>query len=489
MKTADRKLSAAIIGAGFGGIGMGIRLRQAGIEDFTIFERGDSIGGVWRANSYPGAACDVPSHLYSFSFAPGSNWSRRYAPQQDIVDYLNEITDDYGMRPHIRFNTAASSASFDAGKGQWTVTSSDGQTRDYDLLITACGQLTNPLIPQIPGMDSFGGKSFHSANWDHDYDLNGKRIAVIGTGASAIQFVPEIAPRAEKLTIYQRSAPWILPKPDRRYPEWERRFFKAFPPRVAAARLFFFGFFELGTYGFTGHPWVTRPFKWIANLYRKRSLGDRPDLLARSTPDYEIGCKRILFSSDWYKTLKRDNVELVDDAVERITPGGVVGRDGVERPVDVIIWGTGFRSGDFVAPLSVRGLDGADLDAAWDGTPEAYLGTTVSGFPNMFILYGPNTNHGSGSVPYTHQCQFSYIMDAIRRLRDGGHRYLDLKPETQQRWRLEMDKRSGKTVWLNGGCASWYVNEKGLNTNNWPGAWLEYKRRTRAINPAEYHLV
>lgn len=484
-----RAISVAIVGGGFGGIGMGIRLKQAGVDDFTIFERGDSVGGVWRANSYPGAACDVPSHLYSFSFAPGHNWTRRYAPRPDIVDYMNEITDDYGIRPHIRFNTEATSATFNTDTGKWTVTSSNNERREFDLLVTACGQLTNPEIPGIPGLDDFKGKSFHSAQWDHDIDLSGKRIAVIGTGASAIQFVPEIAPDAAQLDIYQRSAPWILPKPDRKYPEWERKFFKAFPPRVAASRLFFFSFFEGGTYGFTGHPWVTKPFKWIANAYRKKSLGNTPDLLAKCTPDYEIGCKRILFTSDWYKTLTRDNVELLNGNVQKITADGVVGNDGVERPADIIIWGTGFCAGDFVAPMKIKGQQGTDLNSRWANTPEAYLGMTVSGFPNMFILYGPNTNHGSGSVPYTHECQFNYIMDAVARLQSNGCRYLDLRPEKQQQWRQEMDDRSKKTVWVNGGCGSWYLNEKGQNTNNWPGAWLEYRRRTRKINPAEYHFV
>lgn len=489
MNRHSSQLSVAIVGGGFGGIGMGIRLRQTGIKDFSIFERADRVGGVWRANSYPGAACDVPSHLYSFSFAPGHNWTRRYAPRQDIVAYMNALVDDYGIREHIRFNTEATSARFNPETGKWSVSFSDGERRDYDLLVTACGQLTNPAIPDLPGVDGFRGKAFHSAHWNHDCDLRGKHIAVIGTGSSAIQFVPEIAPQAAQLTVYQRSPPWILPKPDRRYPKWERRFFRAFPLRVAISRLFIFGFFEIATYGFTGHTWVTRPFKWIADFYRRRSLKERPNLLAKSTPDYEFGCKRLLFTNDWYKTLKRDNVELIAEAVERITPTGVVARDGVERPADVIIWGTGFHAGDFVAPMKIEGLHGSDLNEAWAGTPAAYLGTTVSGFPNMFILYGPNTNHGSGSVPYTHECQFNYILDAIAKLEKNDCRYLDLAPATQQRWRREMDERGQKTVWVNGGCGSWYVNEKGQNTNNWPGAWLEYRRRTKTINPRDYRFV
>jgi cation diffusion facilitator CzcD-associated flavoprotein CzcO len=486
---AKRGLSVGIVGAGFGGIGAAIRLREAGIEHLTVFERGDSVGGVWRANTYPGAACDVPSHLYSFSFAPGHHWSRRYAPQAEILAYLEGCANDFGITPHLRLRTEVTEARFDAERGRWTVTTDSGERHEFDVLVTACGQLTRPSTPALPGIGDFDGPAFHSAEWDHDADLSGRRVAVIGTGASAIQFVPLIAPQAAATTIYQRSAPWILPKLDRFYPEWEQRLFRRFPPRVAASRAGFFAFFESGTYGFTGHDSVLTGFKKVANWERRRRLGGDPELLAKATPDYEIGCKRVLFTSDWYPALLRDDVELVTGAIDRVHARSITTGDGIDRDADVIIYGTGFQTHNFVAPMAIHGLDGRELNAVWADRPEAYLGTTVSGFPNLFVLYGPNTNHGSGSVPYTLESQFNYVIDAVERLRDGGFRWLDLRPEVQAAWRREMEERSADTVWATGGCTNWYLNGSGENTNNWPGPWLEYRRRTRRINPGDYRAA
>jgi len=488
-KNGKREISAAIVGGGFGGVGAAIKLLEAGITDLTIFERNDGVGGVWQANSYPGAACDVPSHLYSFSFAPGTEWSRRYAPQADIEQYLNHLVDDYGVRHHLRCNTAVESAQFDGNKKSWHVQSSDGQARHFDILISACGQLSNPSIPKLDGIEQFKGASFHSANWDHDYDFTGKRVAVVGTGASAIQFVPEVAKQAAHVDIYQRSAPWILHKFDRQYAAWEKRFFKRFPLRVNLSRRFFFSAFEILTYGFTTRHWLLKPMQAASNAFRRKEFRDHPDLLAKTTPDYQIGCKRALFSNDWYPTLKRPNVELIHGTSPSVTAHGLVDADGTERPVDVIIWGTGFKPLDFVAPMQVHGLDGRELSAVWNGRPEAYLGTTVAGFPNMFIMYGPNTNHGAGSVPYSNECQYRYILDAIKKLQNGDYGYLDLKSEVMENWRDEMERRSADSVWNKGGCSSWYVTDKGINTNNWPGPWLEYKRRTKSVKPQEYHFV
>ena len=482
-----RRITVGIVGAGFGGLGIGIRLKQAGIYDFTIFERGESVGGVWRANTYPGAACDVPSHLYSFSFAPGHRWTRRYAPQPEILDYLNEIADDYGLRSHLQLETAVERASFDPENGTWTVETAAGERHRFDALVTACGQLTNPATPQIEGTEDFEGHIFHSAEWDHDYDLEGRRVAVIGTGASTIQFAPEIAKQVGQLDIYQRSAPWILPKADRGYAPWERSLMRRLPSRVALSRAGMFGFFELATYGFTGTDWLMNPFARVASRYREKQLAD-PELRAKATPDYEMGCKRVLFTSDWYSTLTRGNVELIQGEIERITANGVVGSDGVEREADAIIWGTGFKSHDFIAPMEIHGLDGYELNEVWRQRPEAYLGTAVAGFPNLYVMYGPNTNHGSGSVPYTLECQYNLAIDGIKKLRDGA-RYVELKPEAQMRWREEIARRSEPTRWLSGGCTSWYVNDEGVNTNNWVGPWLEFRRRTREIDPVDFELV
>jgi cation diffusion facilitator CzcD-associated flavoprotein CzcO len=483
-----RRPSVGIVGAGFGGVGMAIRLRQDGFEDFTVFERGDSVGGVWRANSYPGAACDVPSHLYSFSFAPGHEWTRRYAPREDIMRYLEHRADEFGIRPHLRLETEVTAASFDEDDGRWTVTTASGDEQRFDFLVTAVGQLSRPAIPEIPGIEDFEGPAFHSAEWDHDVDLSGKRVAVAGTGASSIQFVPAIAPEAAHVTVYQRSAPWILPKPDRAYPEWEQRLFRRVPARVAVSRLGVFAALESATYALTGRPWLGEPLKVVADRYRAKELPD-PELRRIATPDYEMGCKRVLFTSDWYSALRRPDVDLVEGGVQAVTPTGVVGPDGSEREADVIIYGTGFRSLEFIAPMEVRGLGGRELNEQWAGRAEAFLGTTVSGFPNMFVLYGPNTNHGAGSVPYTLECQIRYAIDGIRRVRDGGFRYLELRPEAQARWRAEMEERSRDTVWLSGGCSNWYVTADGINTNNWPGPWLEFRRRTQRLNPGDYRVA
>jgi cation diffusion facilitator CzcD-associated flavoprotein CzcO len=486
---ATRELSVGIVGAGFGGVGIGIRLRQAGIENFTIFERGETVGGVWRANTYPGAACDVPSHLYSYSFAPGSEWTRRYAPQAEILAYLEQTADRFAVTPHVRFKTEVTSAEFDADSGQWTLETDTGERHHFDLIVTACGQLTRPSIPALPGLDEFEGPSFHSAEWDHDVPLAGRNVAVLGTGASAIQFVPEVAAVAGRTTVYQRSAPWILAKSDRVYGDWERRLFERFPLRVAAARAGMFAAFELLAHGLTDRPGLLGLVRNVANRERQKALGDDPELLAKATPDYEIGCKRVLITDDWYPTLRRDDVELVADGATRITPTGVVAADGVERPADVIIHGTGFQTHNFVAPMAVHGLEGRELNEVWAGRAEAFLGTTVSGFPNMFVLYGPNTNHGSGSVPFTLECQFNYVLDAIERMRRGGYRWIELRPEAQAEWRAEMAERSRDTVWMAGGCHNWYLNARGENTNNWPGAWLEFRRRTRRINPGDYRVA
>lgn len=484
-----RPISVGIVGGGFGGIGMGARLTQAGITDFTIFERGETVGGVWRANTYPGAACDVPSHLYSFSFAPGHAWSRRYAPQPEILDYMDECVERFGLAPHIRLDTEVEAASFDEAAGRWTLRTDDGEEHGFDVLVTACGQLTNPATPEIPGIADFRGTVFHSAEWDHGHDLTGEKVAVIGTGASAIQFVPAIADRVRAMDVYQRSAPWIIKKRDRAYPRWERELFRRFPARVAAARLGNFAFFEMGTYAFTGTKWMASSFGRLCDLERRHELEGDPELLEKTKPDYEFGTKRVLFTADWYRTLRRENVELVTDAIERITPAGVRTTDGAERPADTIIWGTGFQSHDFVAPMRVEGLAGRELNEVWADRPEAYLGTTVAGFPNMFVLYGPNTNHGSGSVPYTLECQFNYVLDAVEKLRARGLLWIDLKPEVQRRWREEMESRSARTQWVSGGGSNWYVTEQGVNTNNWPGPWLEYRRRTLRLDPGDYRAA
>ena len=483
---AFRELSVGIVGAGFGGLGAGIHLQKAGITNFTIFDRGESVGGVWRANTYPGAACDVPSHLYSLGCARGKKWPRRYAQQAAILEYMRDVVEDHGLAPHLQLNTSIEQARFEEASKQWVVTTDTGDTHRFDIFVTACGQLTNPVIPPIPGLEDFAGHTFHSAQWDHDYDLSGKRVAVIGTGASAIQFVPEVAKQAAHTTVFQRSAPYTLPRFDREYRNWERWLFKHVPLRVSIPRLGWFLFVEYFTRSFIGKWWSAGPMRAWSEWHRKHWLKDDPELMAKCTPDYAFGCNRVLFTSNWFETLKRDDVTLVNKSAQKITDSSVIDTDGNAIDADVIIFGTGFAGGDFVAPMDIVGADGQHLNDVWGDTPAAHLGITVPRFPNLFILYGPNTNHGSASVPYTLECQIKYLVDALQTLRRGGHKSLDVRPEALAAWRAEMDQRSQDTAWTTGGCGNWYVNARGENTNNWPGSWLEYRRRTKKLDTENY---
>ncbi len=478
-----------IVGAGFGGVGMAMRLRRAGIESFTILERADNVGGVWRDNTYPGAACDVPSHLYSFSFEPYHGWSRRYAPQPEILAYLERCVERYGFRDRLRLGVEATRASFDERRGRWVVETDKDERLEADVLVTACGQLSRPATPEVPGLERFAGTVFHSARWDHGCDLRGKRVAVLGTGASAIQFVPAIAAETGRLYVFQRSAPYLIPKRDRAYREWEKRLFELVPAIQLANRLRIWLFFE------SLIPLFTRARRGMAVMRRiwfepqfKEQVTD-PRLREALWPRDEMGCKRILISSDWYPTLMRPDVELVTEGVREVTEDAIVTDDGARREVDVIILGTGFATTQFLSPLEIRGLEGRELNEAWADGAEAYLGSTVAGFPNMFMLYGPNTNLGAGSIIYQLESQIAYALDAIRTLaHEGPGTYLDVRPEVQAAYNREIQARLAGSVW-NSGCRSWYVNERGRNTNNWPGTTIEFRRRTRRLDRERYRLA
>jgi cation diffusion facilitator CzcD-associated flavoprotein CzcO len=477
----------AIVGAGFGGIGLGIQLRRSGFDSFAILEQGDGVGGVWRDNTYPGLTCDVPSHLYSFSFEPNHEWSRRFPPQREILAYLERCVDKHGLRDHIRLRVEVESAEFDSGQGRWRIRLGGGETIDADVLVAATGQLSRPAYPAIPGLDEFEGKVFHSARWDHSYGLAGKRVAVIGTGASAAQFIPEIAPDVSRLVVFQRSAPWIIDKPDRPYRAWERRLYRRLPWLQAISRWWDYCLYELLVLGFTRARWLLKPFE---RRYRRRLERAIPDeaLRARLTPDYPLGCKRVVIVNDYLETMARPNVDLVTSAVERIGPRGPVTADGTEHEVDAIILGTGFAANEFLAPMRVTGRDGVDLNETWREGAEAYLGITVSGFPNLYILYGPNTNLGANSIVYMLESQIRYVVDGVRAASRDGGAPLEVRPEVQREFGDELQRRLAGTVWQ-GGCTSWYVNESGRVTNNWPGMTLEYRRRTRRFDPADYRPV
>jgi cation diffusion facilitator CzcD-associated flavoprotein CzcO/acetyl esterase/lipase len=480
-----RTPSVAIIGAGFGGIGLGITLRRAGIDSFTIFEKSAGIGGVWRDNTYPGATCDIPSHLYSFSFEPNPDWSRRYSPQPEILDYLERCVAKYGIGPNLRLGTEISRAEFDEDAGRWRIELAGGETVEADVLVSACGQLSRPALSRIKGAEDFRGPIFHTARWDHGVHLEGKRVAVIGTGASTIQVVPAIAERVAQLDVYQRSAPYVIPKKDRPYMPWERRLFRWFPPARLLARFSQWLVFEVFISAFNQF----RPVGRLGVRMFERNLDDQvsdPELKRALTPDHVLGCKRVLISPDYYSTLERPDVELVTQGVRELNEGGVVAEDGSERPADVIVLSTGFESTRFLAPMEIRGRGGLDLNEVWREGANAYLGMTIAGFPNLFVMYGPNTNLGSGSVIFQLESQMTYIADAVDRLRGAGG-WLSVRPEVQRAFDSEMQGRLSSSVWQTG-CNNWYVDEHGRNTNNWPGFTLEYRRRTRRLDLTDYEV-
>src|SRR5215468_3535577 len=474
-----------IIGAGFGGIGMAIKLKQAGIDDFVVLDQADSLGGTWRDNSYPGLTCDVPSHLYSFSFRPW-RWSRRYPARDEILAYLHALVAESGVGPHLRFGRGVAAADFDASKAIWNLTLDDGDELQASAVVCAVGQLGRPTLPDIAGRDDFAGQSWHSGRWNHDVDLAGRRVGVIGTGASAIQFVPEIAKVAARVDVYQRTPPYVLPKADRPYREAEQVVYDRLPVVRKADRLRIFLYGELLTSGFVLSPkMLAGPMR----LWRRQldaQIADQ-ELHAKCVPDYVMGCKRVAFSNDWYPALARPNVDLVTDRIERIVADGVLSA-GVTRHADVIIYGTGFNAVEFLAPMAVTGLDGRRLQDAWQDGAQAYLGITISGFPNFFMLYGPNTNLGGNSIIYMLEGQIGYALGAIRALEAERLAWLDVRPEVQDAFNAWAQSASRTSVWESG-CHSWYTTASGRNTNNWPDHTFMYRYRVRRFDLAAYRVM
>jgi cation diffusion facilitator CzcD-associated flavoprotein CzcO len=475
-----------IIGAGFGGIGMAIALRQAGIEDFVVLDRAGDLGGTWRDNSYPGLTCDVPSHLYSFSFEP-RRWTRRYPAREEILAYLHALVAEHGIGPHLRFGNGVVSAEFDKSSAVWNLTLDDHSTLQASAVVCALGQLGRPALPDIPGLDTFAGPWWHSGRWNHDVDLAGRRVAVVGTGASAIQFVPEIAKLARHVNVYQRSAPYVLPKADRPYGNAELAMFDRLPVIRKADRLRIFLYGELLTSGFVLSPKLLAGPMRLWHRQLKSQITD-PELRAKCIPDYVMGCKRVTFSNDWYPALARPNVQLVTEPIERIVPDGVVTADDVTRTADVIIYGTGFKAVEFLAPISVTGIDGRRLDEAWQDGAQAYLGITVGGFPNLFMLYGPNTNLGGNSIIYMLEGQIRYVLSAIRALQAERLAWLDVRPEVLEAFNSWVQSASRASVWESG-CHSWYTTATGRNTNNWPDHTFMYRYRVRRFDLGAYRAM
>lgn len=476
----------AIIGSGFGGLGMAYYLKKAGIDDFVILEKAQDVGGVWRENSYPGAACDVPSHLYSFSFEPHYRWRHRYAKQAEILDYTRHCADKYDIRRHVRFGASVQSAVYDEQQGVWKLTLADGSTITAIQVISAVGQLHRPAIPALPGLDRFQGKCFHSATWDHDYDLRGKRIAVVGTGASAVQFVPEIAKQAEQLHVFQRSPGWVGPKFDKAFSAFEMKLLERFPVLHDIDRWRIFNITEGLAYAYEGHKWAERLITWMSKLQFRIQVRD-PALRRKLMPDYPIGCKRILLTVDWLRALVRPNVEVIDQGVSSVTEHGVSVADGTQRDVDAIIFGTGFAATEFLTPMTVTGRGGQDLHATWRQGADAYLGMAVSGFPNFFMLYGPNTNVGSGSIIFMLECQQQYLVQMLQAQAAQQWKAMEVRAEAQAAFAAEMRARSESTT-FSGDCQSWYKTAEGRNTNNWVGLMREYARRTATPAYEDYEF-
>jgi cation diffusion facilitator CzcD-associated flavoprotein CzcO len=481
-----RHVRVAILGTGFSGLGMAIRLKQRGQEDFVVIERAADIGGTWRDNTYPGCACDIPSHLYSFSFALNPHWSRAYSPWYEIRDYLRNCAKRFGILPHIRWNSELLNASWNEDDQCWYITTTQGQIT-ADILILGNGPLSEPSLPPIPGIEHFAGALFHSARWNHDYDLTGKRVAVIGTGASVIQFVPQIQPHVGHLSLFQRTPPWIVPRQDHPISTWQRAMFRILPITQRFVRTRIYWRQEIIALGFVYRPNMIEGGMRLARRHLEQQVPD-PVLRAKLTPQYTMGCKRVLLSDDFYPALAQSNVEVITERIREVRAHSIVTEDGREHEIDTIICGTGFHVTDSPLPQYVHGRGGRALADSWHSGPHAYLGATVSGFPNLFLLIGPNTGLGHNSMVYMIESQIAYILDCLRMMDRRNLRAIEVRPEIQEAFKTEMQQRMQGTVWTSG-CSSWYLDARGHNTTLWPGFTFEFRRRTRHFDPQHYDLI
>jgi cation diffusion facilitator CzcD-associated flavoprotein CzcO len=477
-----RRHRIVVIGTGFAGIGMAVRLKQAGYHDFVVLERAEDVGGTWRDNTYPGCRCDVPSHLYSFSFAPNPEWSRTFSPQPEIEAYLQKVTDGFRVRPHIRFGHAVESAHWQGD--HWLIHTSQGDFT-ADVVLSGMGPLAEPSIPKLPGIESFEGEVFHSAQWNHDLDLSGRKVAVVGTGASAIQFVPAIQPDVEELHLFQRTPPWVMPRPDRRITAVERAIYRAFPLVQKAARAGIYWSRESTVLAFAKIPALMKVGQRVAERHLREQVRD-PELRAKLTPDFTLGCKRVLLSADYYPALAQPNVDVVTDGILEVTPTGIVTEDGVKHEVDTIIYGTGFRVTDLPVMDMLHGRDGKTLREAWQDGMEAHLGTAIAGFPNFFLLIGPNTGLGHSSMVFMIESQIAYILDALKTMDATGVREVEVRPEVQREFVDGIRSSMRNTIWTRGGCTSWYLDAKGRNTTLWPSFTFKFRQLTRRFDASQY---
>ncbi len=479
--------TVVILGAGVSGLCMGIQLLKAGISSFTILEKSDKVGGTWYDNQYPGAACDVPSHFYCYSFEPNPDWSRKFSGQAEIQRYLERCAEKYRLLPHIRFGREVASAKFDERAGMWRVRTTDGEEVGANVLVSGVGQLNRPHVPDLPGLSDFGGVSFHSARWQHQHDLAGKNVAVIGNGASAIQFIPPVAKTARHVAIYQRSANWIVPRGDYAYSERAKRIFRAFPLLLRVYRWYFYWQLEKNFLAFGSEGRIARTFETAARGWLETAIPD-PKLRAILTPDYRVGCKRILIDDDFYPALARPNVSVETSEIARITRNAIETKDGHTHPADVIVLATGFETTTFLAPIEIEGRSGRKLAEVWEQGAEAHLGLCVSGFPNFFMMYGPNTNLGHNSIIFMIEAQVHYALRCIQTLAKRGLRYLDVKPDVQERSNAELQRDLSHTAWA-AGCKSWYKTASGKVTNNWSSFTVKYWWKTRRPKLDEFDVA
>ncbi|MFF3669442.1 flavin-containing monooxygenase [Microtetraspora malaysiensis] len=485
-------VAVVIVGAGFAGLGTAIRLLQEGHRDLVVLEQADNVGGTWRDNTYPGCACDVPSRLYSFSFAPNPDWSRRFAPQREIEGYLRRCVHDYDLTPYLRLGVALQRASWDQERHRWILQTSRGPLA-AGVLVMAQGPLSEPAVPSLPGMEDFAGEMFHSARWRHHLDLRGKRVAVIGTGASAIQFVPHLQRVARQVTVFQRTPPWIMPRNDRPIPDWRRRVYRLAPPLHRLARGVEYLRREAGLPALLGNRAMADMGRKQALAHLRRQIAD-PALRAKLIPDYELGCKRILMSDDYYPALAQPNVEVVTNAITAITREAVITAPGpthhaTAHPADVLIFGTGFRVTDATFTQHIIGADGRSLGQTWQGSPQAYLGTTVAGFPNLFLMAGPNTGVGHTSLIYIIESQITHLLGCLRVMAERGLAAVEVRADVQASYNTALQRRMAGTVWAAGGCTNWYTDSQGRITAIWPEPTWRFRHRTRTFDPEQYTLT
>jgi cation diffusion facilitator CzcD-associated flavoprotein CzcO len=483
---SDPGLSVIVIGAGIGGVAATIELQSHGFTDITVLEAAPDLGGTWFYNSYPGAACDIPSPFYSFSYAQSNDWTHLCSPQAEILAYIRRVADAYGVDRRIVTDSLVTECVWDERAARWTVSTAAGARHQADAIIIATGQLNQPAVPALPGADTFAGHSFHSARWDHDYDLRGKRVGVVGTGASAVQFVPEIAAEVAALTVFQRTGNWFMPRLNRPYPAFWRRVIAGVPGVRPLLRRFYFNYCELLTVAIRHPRTVGRVVGLRSRVFMRRQLRD-PVLRRKAWPDYAFGCKRILFSSHFLPALQRPNVTLVTEPIVMLDETGVLTKDGTHHDVDCVIWATGFRTNDFMFPMRIVGRAGRTLNETWASGAHAHLGITVPGFPSMFVLYGPNTNTSGGSIIFYLEKQAAYVRRALALVRERGAAAIDVRPEVEAASDQAVQARFFGTAWTN--CDSWYRDEGGRIVANWPGYMREYREALSALDETEFELV